>query len=245
MKDSTFKLSTGRRTNRVPYKEDDTTVLTEATTAQDNKSSFNKYCFRAEKDVAVATKQSKERRTYLPKIKCVGGKLPMWVQVADNVILCGKRFLHCQNIGNIRFREYIAAAIVLHFRYQDDKTYNKEYSLCEIVDKFKNYEWRKLENEGEFLTECEIQIKIRKAFNDRKKNLSANILSKCKNLPPADAEIYKQSVVNELESKLKVELDYFDYFHYHLLQSKPSSITHVTNEKETNRKSQSEVTLLC
>ena len=35
---------------------------------------------------------------------------PSWQQVSDNVVLCGKQSLHCQNPGNITFREYVNAA---------------------------------------------------------------------------------------------------------------------------------------
>ena len=66
-----------------------------------------------------------------------------------------------------------------------------------------------------------MKTKIRKAFNDRKKKLDSDIKNATQNLPPTEEELHRQTLITNLESKLKIELNYFDHFNYHPLQSKP------------------------
>ena len=118
----------------------------------------------------VLGNQPKKKGSYVPKVSGMEGKTAMWHLVLDKVILCGKRSLHRQNRGNLLFRDFIAAAVLLHQKFSHDNSYNKEYSLSEIRSKLKGFKWQKMEKVGELLSEAEINTKIRKAFNDRKKN---------------------------------------------------------------------------
>ena len=67
------------------------------------------------------------------------------------------------------FRDYIAAAVLLHQKFSKDNSYNKEYSLSKIRSKLKGFKWQKMEKVDELLSDTEINTKICKAFNDMKK----------------------------------------------------------------------------
>ena len=55
--------------------------------------------------------------------------------VADNVLFCGQQSLHCKNTGNLLFKDYIYAAILLDFMFNGDKCYDKKKSVNEIIEK--------------------------------------------------------------------------------------------------------------
>ena len=100
-----------------------------------------------------------------------GEDIPLWRTVDDDVILCGKRSLNCKNVGNNLFRDYVAAAVLLDLKFHANKSYNKEFSLLEIYDNLKTFQWRRMEGRGGSLPENERKTKIRKAFNDRRHKL--------------------------------------------------------------------------
>ena len=95
--------------------------------------------------------------------------------IPDNVIFCGQQSLHCHNVGNEVFKSYVHAAVVLDFKCGGKKRsrYNKKNSVAEIMEKLKDYDWRKLGSDGEKrldgekLTFEEISLKVRKSVNDR------------------------------------------------------------------------------
>ena len=141
MDDTSLHLSTGRRTKRVPYKEDGT-IVSETTTQRENVSTYLPPSSDSDDEVIVHANQPKKKGNYVPKTLGNETKTPI---CSDTVILCGKRSLHCQNQGNLLFRDLIATEVLLHQKYGHDTSYNKEYSLSEIVSKLKDFEWRKME----------------------------------------------------------------------------------------------------
>ena len=94
------------------------------------------------------------------------------------------------------------------------------------------------------LSEAEMKTKIRKAFNDRKKKLDSDFQKNTQNLPPMDKLLHKQSIVSNLESKLKVELDYFDHFDYHPLQVKPTASKPKTHDVHSRTAQNNDMTVL-
>ena len=170
MDPKSIRLSTGRCTNRVSYKESGT-VKRDVTKSRDNASTyFPPSSHSPDHNIASMLHRTKEQM-YLQKEMGHKSHRPVWQKVSESVILCGKTSLHCQNPGNILFRDHIAAAIALHFKYENDNRYNKEYSLTEIIGNLNNFQWCQMEDTNEFLSEDEIRTKIRKAFNDRKKKI--------------------------------------------------------------------------
>ena len=91
----------------------------------------------------------------------------IWMNVADYVILCGQKSLHCYNVRNNLFCNYLHATVLLHFKFKNHVLFNREYAIDEIFSKLKDYEWQKMDDDGQFLTQSEIKMKIRKAVNDR------------------------------------------------------------------------------
>ena len=59
---------------------------------------------------SVAKKPSIASKTRQPNKTDV-----LWKGVADNVILCGQESLHCHNTGNLLFRKYVHAAVLILF----------------------------------------------------------------------------------------------------------------------------------
>ena len=57
---------------------------------------------------------------------------PMWKTVPSNVILCGQKSLHCQNPGNIIFKDYIKSAVVLSLKNRLDKRFKRTKLVDEI-----------------------------------------------------------------------------------------------------------------
>ena len=159
---------------------------------------------------------------------------PSWQQVADNVVLCGRTSLHCQNMGNVMLREYVFAAVLLHFKFQHDIKYNKEYSVAELFETFEYYEWMKLGNENEMLSNIEVKIKIRKAFNDRRKKYQQMLDKDSSGLSTAGADRLRLELVQTLEKKVKVQLKYFEAFDYEPLSTKP---THIPQLRSSSSKS--------
>ena len=147
----------------------------------------------------------------------------LWQNVHDNVILCGKRSLHCQNKGNLLFRDLISSAIVLHFKFENALDYNKEISIDEIYEKLKDHEWLKMDEGNCELSHAEIKVKIRKAFNDRKTKLKHSLDRAQANMSQKDADNFKKNFVTSLENKLSQALDYFLVFDYYPLDVKPNA----------------------
>ena len=71
--------------------------------------------------------------------------------IPDNIIYCGQQSLHCHNVGNVVFKNYIHAAVVLNLKFGNLKrtNYDKKKSVAEISKKLESYEWRKLGTDNE------------------------------------------------------------------------------------------------
>ena len=159
-----IELSSGRRTTRVDYKEDGT-IVSETNTSHEHASTYKPHSESDDEEVVNDIHSKKMKFSSKTNIESVE-ELPLWRIVTNEVILCGKRSLHCKNVGNNLFRDYVAAAVLLDVKFETNKSYNKEFFLAEIYEKLKNFEWRKMEVDKGLLPEIDRKTKIRKAFND-------------------------------------------------------------------------------
>ena len=151
---------------------------------------------------SVAKKPSFASKTRQPNKTDV-----LWKGVTDNVILCGQKSLHCHNTGNLLFRDYIHAAVLLFYKFGNTSLYDKEYVVDEIYSKLMNHEWRKLEDKTQQLNVSEIKRKIRKAIGDRKSKMQQQQLKRLSKVHHSKKIEMQQLFNDELEDQLNVELE--------------------------------------
>ena len=137
--------------------------------------------------------------------------------VADDVIFCGQKSVHCFNVGNVLFKNYVQAAVILDFKFEGNtrSRYDRKYSILEINEKLKHHEWRKLGADNEQLTEEEIELKIRKSVNDRIRKNRMAFNKKMENVPKRRLKIERDKYLQKLCEKLVVVLDYFEELNFY------------------------------
>ena len=143
----------------VDYNEDET--LTVATSKKGSASLYQPSDASDDSDTHLTPFVSKEVKNK-SKPRQPNKTDALWIDAADNVILCGQQSLHCHNTGNLLFRDYVHAAVFLFFKFGNSPIYQREYMVDEIYSKLKNHEWRKLEDKTQQLTDYEIRKKSEK-----------------------------------------------------------------------------------
>ena len=93
MKSNYIQLSTGRRTNRVSYKERGT-VVSKSINTRANISTYLAPSFDSEHCDVALIKQFIEKQKYVPTNPGDLSQRPLWQQVTETVILCSKKSLH-------------------------------------------------------------------------------------------------------------------------------------------------------
>ena len=170
------------------------------------------------------TTASKKRNFSKKQIGKKGKVHKTMTNIADDVILCGQNTLRCENAGNVFFKELIFAAVVLHHLYNEHEVYDKMDSEEEIYSTLRKHKWVKIVPFGQRLTVDEIKLKFRKSINDRINKMRKNLRKVTDGKDVETTDDIKVEFYREQVAKVTVELNYFDVFDFHPLDTKPRAI---------------------